>query len=77
VLGSLCLLQIFQPQFQLFDLPFQFLALGPKLHSLQQQSAQKSVQIPIVYLHRQLRIPRALRSPPINAFQQHRQLRPS
>ena len=43
LLGGLCLLQIFQPQFQLFDLPFQFLALGPKLHP--PQLAQQQLQM--------------------------------
>ena len=35
MLSGLRLLQIFQPQFQLFDLPLQFLALGSKLHPSQ------------------------------------------
>ncbi len=42
LLADLYLLQIFQPQFQLFDLPLQFLGLAPELHppELAQQQLQ-------------------------------------
>ena len=41
-LGGLGLLQIFQPQFQLFDLPLQFFRLASELHppELAQQQLQ-------------------------------------
>jgi hypothetical protein len=42
---------------------------------LHPQRCKKSVQKNLLGLHRQLRLPGALRPPPIDAFQQHRQLR--
>src|SRR5271156_2793049 len=39
------------------------------------RSAQKKLCKESRRLHRQLRLPRPLRPPPVNAFQQHRQLR--
>jgi hypothetical protein len=43
LLAGLRLLQIFQSQFQLFDLPREFLALAPELHP--PQLAQQQLQM--------------------------------
>jgi hypothetical protein len=53
LLSGLCLLQIFEPQFQLFDLLLEFLALGPELHPpklVQQQLQMFDLILPLQQL---------------------------